>query len=244
MDIQLKPLSSFTIPSSITKLGDYCFSNCCQLQEIKGLEQIREFGVGCLNLHFKNQFTEDHWNIFYGISPIQKKYIEDWTQLNCKRVLFDSDIDDWNVNSSVLNERVIGKKQLVFLILDTEGELFGYYENTTIKEIYHLNNTKTNSNSFHFNLQSNGRYKQPMKFRIGNTSEGYLLFNPNDHNLISLGAICLSKRVYKNKSCCIKEIEWAFSNGYDETSLCGKSMNHREIGETFTPQRILVIQMN
>ena len=50
----MKQMTSFTIPSSVTKLGKYCFGDCCQLKEIKGLEQIKEFGSGCLSPHFKN----------------------------------------------------------------------------------------------------------------------------------------------------------------------------------------------
>ena len=36
-----------TIPTNITKLGDYCFANCEYLTEIKGLENVKEFGKGC-----------------------------------------------------------------------------------------------------------------------------------------------------------------------------------------------------
>ena len=37
--------------------------------------------------------------------------------------LFDSNVDDWNVYTSVFNERIIGKKQIVFLIEEEDGEV-------------------------------------------------------------------------------------------------------------------------
>ena len=43
---EVKPLETFSIPSNITKLGDYCFANCKYLTEIKGLENIQEYGKG------------------------------------------------------------------------------------------------------------------------------------------------------------------------------------------------------
>ena len=45
--IQFKPLKTFTIPSCVTKLSDYCFAFCEELIEINGIENIKEFGNGC-----------------------------------------------------------------------------------------------------------------------------------------------------------------------------------------------------
>ena len=46
-EIELQELTTFAIPSNVTKLNDYCFANCKELTEIKGLEQIKEYGIGC-----------------------------------------------------------------------------------------------------------------------------------------------------------------------------------------------------
>ena len=38
--------------------------------------------------------------------------IEKWTEKQCQNLLFDSSIDDWRKNSSVFNERIMGRKEL------------------------------------------------------------------------------------------------------------------------------------
>ena len=43
-EIQLRELTTYTIPSTVTKINDYCFARCKKLTEIKGLEYIKEFG--------------------------------------------------------------------------------------------------------------------------------------------------------------------------------------------------------
>ena len=45
--IQYTQLTSYTIPTNVTKLNNNCFIKCRQLTEIKGLEQIKEFEKGC-----------------------------------------------------------------------------------------------------------------------------------------------------------------------------------------------------
>ena len=45
-----------------------------------------------------------------------KQQIEEWTGLKIGETLFDSNVDNWKENISLLNERIIGKKQLVFII--------------------------------------------------------------------------------------------------------------------------------
>ena len=46
--------------------------------------------------------------------------LEQWTNKNCSEVLFDSDKDNWNQNTSVFDERVKDKSNLMFVIEDTE----------------------------------------------------------------------------------------------------------------------------
>ena len=136
--------------------------------------------------------------------------------------------------TSVFNERIIGKKQLVFLIEDEDGEKFGYYLNTEVIEKYR-DWIETDNKSFEFNLQSNGRIKQPMKFEIENLEwGGYRLYKKSENYLIRLGDIYLKKENFKNYSCCWKNENWFDYHGI-EKALCGK--------HDFTPKRILVIQM-
>ena len=45
---ELKSMTSFTIPSNITKLENNCFAKCSQLTNIEALENIKEFGNSSL----------------------------------------------------------------------------------------------------------------------------------------------------------------------------------------------------
>ena len=165
--------------------------------------------------------------------------LEEWTELKCGEILFDSNVDNWK-NSSVLNERIIGKSKLTFVIENTDGEIFGYYLNTQVVEKYGLQ--ETDSKSFKFNLQSNGRLKEPMKFEINDLIWGGIyLWEKTDGNLINLGDIRLWKENLKNESNCEQHNDRFDYHGIKK-ALCGKEPN--KYGDmNFTPKKILVIQM-
>ena len=170
----------------------------------------------------------------------QKNQLEEWTGLQCSDIVFDSNVDNWSAGTTVFNERIIGKKQLVFLIEDEDGEKFGYYLNTKVIKEYWPNVIETDNKSFHFNLESNGRLQQPMKFDIKNLKYGgYLLYEKSSVNLITFGDIVLWKENKKNSSFCYQNEDWFDYHGI-EKALCGK-IGWK--GEFFTPKRILVIQM-
>ena len=52
----------------------------------------------------------------------QKKQLEEWTNLKIGETIFDSDHDDWSINTSVFNDKIIGRKQLLFIIKDERNE--------------------------------------------------------------------------------------------------------------------------
>ena len=148
----------------------------------------------------------------------------------------------WSIGTSVLNKRIMWKKHLVFLIEETDGEKFGYYLNMEVIEEYGKW-IQTDKKTFHFNLESNGRLKQPMKFEIKDLKWGGIyLGRKSDEYLILLGDICLRKENNKSKSHCYQSENWFDYHGI-QNALCGKQPD--KYGDMyFTPQRILVIQMN
>ena len=179
--------------------------------------------------------------VTYYLKYKEQKQIEEWTGLKCTDIVFDSNIDNWSPYTTVLNERITGKKQLIFLIEEEDGEKFGYYLNTEVIGDYDYWQEwmETDYKSFHFNLQSNGRLPQPMKFEIKDLKfGGYHLYEKSDWDLIQLGDIWLKKENYKNYSCCYQN-EWRFDYHGIEKALCGKT----NCWNPFTPKRILVIQM-
>ena len=106
-----------------------------------------------------------------NLTPSQVKQLEEWTSLKCADIVFDSDIDNWSKDTSVFNEKIIGKKQLVFLIEDEDGEKFGYYLNTKVIESYDKD-IETDNKTFEFNLESNVRLDKPIKFEIKDLKKG------------------------------------------------------------------------
>ena len=195
-----------------------------------------------------NQFIEDTRILAREKCTIQKynlyhdqvKQLEEWTGLKCGDILFDSTKDNWSYCSSVFNERIIGKKQLIFLVEDTNGYLFGYYLHTEIQAKYRVDQS-TDEHTFLFLLDSQGVIPSMMKFEIKDTHWGCMLYENDEDYLIGLGCggIFLQKQNYKEESYSWKQPK--YFNYHDiPISLCGKT-TYKDI--CFTPKRILVIQM-
>ena len=176
----------------------------------------------------------------------QMKQIEEWTGLQYSHVIFDSGIDNWSIRTSTFDDIIKGRKHLVFLIEDERNETFGYYLNTMIKNEYNDECfTSTDSKSFEFNVESNGRMDKMMKFPIKDTSCGYCLYDKSEEMLISLGNITLWKENKKGLSDCLRNEENFDYQGI-ENAVCGRSTYEEDgiwKGKDFTPMRIRVIQM-
>ena len=260
----LNPLTSITIPSDVTKLSDYCFANCSYLREIKGIENIKEFGKGCFfncSKRLKERYPEVNKNIEEYLNEVVKenhrKQIEEWTRMKYNGIIFNSDVDNWSIYTSVFNKRISQKKQLIFLIEDTDGNIFGYYLNTQFDDnIFHCGmSAESDSKTFHFNLQTKYyRLPGPMKFEIKDSetrgykmfdywnfqkSGGYCCFSNNHESLITLGDIHLFKENDKNQSYCNQDGK-TFNYYGIENALRGYQSRYNN---KFIPKRILVIQM-
>ncbi|BFU25858.1 trichohyalin, putative [Entamoeba histolytica] len=163
------------------------------------------------------------------------KQIEEWTEKRINNILFDSDIDDWNKNTSVFKQRIWNKEHIIIIIEDEDGNKFGGYVNEKInkygKWIY-------DSKSFVFSLESNGRIKGMIKFDIKKPQHAFWLDNHSDYCLFQFGNgsdIFVCKENDKTKSFCKQN---AFEYKGIENALCGKEFPYH-----FTPKRIIVIEM-
>ena len=228
-------------------------------KELKFLiEEAKKQNVETIVKREINQFTQENkmkYNLDDNsrklncdmISSKQIKQLEEWTGLSCGHIIFDSNRDNWSQETSVFNDRIMGKKQLTFLIEDEDGEIFGYYLNTQLTFHQNGNWEKTDQNSFHFNLHSkNNRLEIPMKFEILSTDHGYGLYDNSHERLIGIGNIRLYKENKKNESHCYQDYNWYDYHGIS-SALCGKSGNEFVdvifLGERFKPKRFIVIQM-
>ncbi|BFU22105.1 trichohyalin, putative [Entamoeba histolytica] len=161
------------------------------------------------------------------------KQLEEWTERRINNTLFDSVKDDWNKNTSVFDQRIINKENII-IIEDTNGNKFGGYVNEKIDKYGYdwINDSK----SFVFSLESNGRMERMMKFDIKDPRYAFYLFNQSDNCLFEFGFsdILVYKENYKTYSFCQHSFEY---NGITK-ALCGKQYPKR-----FTPKRIIVIEM-
>ena len=186
--------------------------------------------------------------IYNYLENEERKQLEEWTGKKCNEIVFDSKVDNWNVDTSEFDDKIKGKKELIFLIEDERSEKFGYYLNTQIYQEYTNNKIKrTDDKSFEFNLRSNGRLSGPMKFEIKKSRRGYGMNNKEHSILIEIGNIQLYKEKKKNLSYCFKDNENYFEYYGIENAVCGRTAyadeNIKLKGDRFTPKRFLVIQM-
>ena len=102
----------------------------------------------------------------------------------------------------------------------------------------------TNKKSFEFNLKSNGRLPQPMKFEvISEYNAGYKLFNQNDSQLIRIGDIHLFNKENKSRSVYVPVSLYVDYHDLQHP-LYGKAFNWKCVGVLFDPKRIHIIQLN
>ena len=142
------------------------------------------------------------------------------------------------MNTSEFNECIIGRSQLLFLIEDEDGEIFGYYLNTKIEPKYN-EIISTNSQSFLFNLQSNGRLEKPLKFEWTDIHFGwYKLFDSSNYRLISLCEINLMKEEEHSDSFCSQTENWINYENIPK-ALCGKTDPN-----TFLPHHFFLIHLS
>ena len=145
--------------------------------------------------------------------------LEQWCNLYCDEIIFDSNVNNWSIRTSTLNEIIKGRSHLMFVIEDDNDEMFGFYFNKQIP--LNENYSESDDKSFYFILNSK-RKTSPMKFNQRTYCPyGIHLFCKRSYKLIRLGDISLYKEGFKEKSYC-------------------RGINGQLF---FIPKRILVIQM-
>ena len=138
------------------------------------------------------------------IEEDEKKKIEEWTELECGEILFDSEKDNWNKNTSVFNQKIYGQKQLVFLIEDEEKEINGYYLNNSIPNEYKMKN-ESDKESFCFTLRKKGMEREMNKNRMKSERDEYVMYSEKDTILIEIGGMTIKK--YENRGRCHVRID-------------------------------------
>ena len=131
------------------------------------------------------------------IDENQQKQIENWLnedteseselihQYKYKRVLFDSDIDDYSIDKSVFNAKILNRFSLLFIIETENNDKFGSFINfcDDYDGIDHIGRNKINKNSFVFTFKDN----KPMKFPIKDDFSSFGIYPQSYDELFKIG---------------------------------------------------------
>ncbi|BFU23362.1 trichohyalin, putative [Entamoeba histolytica] len=155
--------------------------------------------------------------------------LEGWTKRKVGDVIFDSDIDDWNKNTSTFDQKIINKEHLIIIIEIEEGNKLGGYINERIEKIGSYINDPT---SFIFLLNPN----EMKKFSISHSPHTFYLASQSDDRLFSIGN---GLSIYKGNN---KSMSHYAKSSFREDSLPNAVCIKPRL-TYFTPQRIVVVQM-
>ena len=180
------------------------------------------------------------------LSESEIEQLEKWTKKKMNKIVYDANKDGWSIKNCKLNEKIIGKKQLIFLIKDKDGEKFGCYFNPTITSPTSCN--YGDNHCFEFNLVcTKNRLKQPTMFKAKKSSTiNCFLCEQKEEKLVEIGDIWMYKKD-SWEDCCIVESENIINYQRQEYALCGKAIiefdEEPDDYNTFKPVQFIVIEM-
>ena len=182
-----------------------------------------------------------------NLTPFEQhqKQLESLLEMKIDETIFDIQKYDWNIGASTFDSVVLNKRQLAFIIQDTNENIFGCYIDATIDNHVYLVEKEwkgkmiSDSKSSVFSLYSNGRLDKPMKFIVkeGYEEWSFQLYQKEWGALFAVGG---GNDIYVKKSEVKEEcfyIQLSFDYEGIENALIGKTVYH-----SFTVKNILVIQ--
>ena len=164
----------------------------------------------------------------------EEMFLRKWSQKKVGEILFDSYKDNWKKGNSTLFERINGKKNLLFVIEDVNGNKFGGFVHRELSKTMRNKGEIVDSKSFVFSLKEN-----EMKYHFslyGRTA--FILCDENDDRLFAFGEghdICVYKEELKKNSYCKKK---SFNYNSDDSLISNTSSD-----TVFIPKKFAVIQM-
>ena len=197
-------------------------------EEIEKLEKEYE--------EYENKMKEYEINLIgkkYEIKKEEKRNIEKWSKLKMKEIIFDSKINNWSKHKSELNQVIMNKSNLVFLIETNENIKFGGFISSKINKI---NTFIGDEKVFIFTFKDN----KPMKYDIKKEKKSiaFCLWNTLNDYLFNIGNHDIDISKDNNLSSIFQNQTSSFDYKENEKALIGKTgWFCVEI------KRILVIQM-
>ena len=178
----------------------------------------------------------EHYNLIY----CEKKQLEKWTHLQCSEVLFDSNVDNWSIGTSVFHSRIWRKKQITILIETDDGIKFGCYIDATIdnwrREVAR-NNVKGvyDDKAFLFTFKDNNPKKVCLK--SSNRNDVFFLYKPEENRLFWVGIYAIGIMKYGNRCQVCQESDDIFYFDGGRNMMIGRTG-----GQCLQPRRIIVIR--
>ena len=209
-----------------------------QLEQVKEITEIYEKLENESEKQLLKQISKnERRNYSLMLEENEIKKIEEWTEKKCSDVLFDSEKHNWSQNTSIFDDKIVGKSHFAIVIEDEEKNKFGYY---TPKKIEQVGKYYNDQNAFLFSLKSNGRLNGMMKFESLKMNDGFIVRSKSDSTLFGIySGFYLHKENDKNNSNCYENASDKYYDLRDQQyPLIGKPKSSK-----FTPKRITVIQM-
>ena len=258
-------IKTFSIPSTVTQIGDrcfancgslrtiefdksiqlksipkYCFSNCKFLTQIKGIENIKEFQKGCFyntpRLQFisKKIFEETETKRMHFITKYQHQF-EQMTKRKIGNILFDTNIDNWQLMTSTFDKDILNHSNLLILIINEEKDIFGYYtSNYSISTINEMN--KMGKECYFFSLRNkrrNSKLNKIIKYQQ-NEQSNIIVFDEKEICLLNICDTIIINKYLTN----------SYSEFYLNKKLFTFDLKHPlSFEDNFIVKRLLIIEM-
>ena len=168
-----------------------------QMKKKKEIEQKTSKRITKIILELKEK-TNDNLTIEEILQ------IEEWTKNQFEEIIFDSNINNWNKNTSEFDSIILNKEKVIIVIEDKKRNIFGCFLNDKISL-----NESFQSKEFLFSLKRNGK-KTMKKYERNNERKnernnwGFTVFKKESNALFTIGEndICILKKNNKNKCYC------------------------------------------
>ena len=197
---------------------------------------VKEIMSDLKMIHEREEIINNH-NI---LDEDEIKQIEVWTNKKYGEVLFDSNVDNWNLNTSTLQKKILNKQNLLFVIRDENNNKFGGFISIKIDG---MNKWIRDNNSFVFSLKSNNRIKGMKKFNKNMDDNCSFWLSSTTYNgiLFAFGSghdICVYIKNLQNQSFCFPK---SFDYLGERHLLC----TNRPLGTShFIPMHFRVIELH
>ena len=165
----------------------------------------------------ENPFTVDRIRVLQFGKTLENemkekdmKTIEDWTGLKTQKLIFDSNIDKWDINTSEFDKKIMYRNKLIIMIESENDDLFGVYIDAKIttykwkEDDEWKGSSITDPKCFVFTLFSNGRIAAT-KFEMikGCETKAFTLFKKDFSLLFTVGDNDIAVFKENNKMKCV-----------------------------------------